>query len=238
MTVHVPAIERLATSSTAAPRHAASVRVTHWVTFACFAALLVSGLEIVVSHPRFYWGETGTVMDAPLFSIPIPSSRATVATAYDYVLPDQNGWSRYLHFQSAWALVLTGLFYLAFGVVSGHFRKHLSLAGRDVSWQPLGDKDAGSYNGVQRLAYLIVVFGLFPLIVWTGLAMSDAVAAGYPAVVTTLGGRQTARTLHFVVTLLLLLFLIVHVLMVIRAGFASRVGAMITGSAGPLREER
>src|SRR5260221_1168483 len=91
-----------------AQRHAALVRVTHWLTTLCFLALLVSGLEIVVSHPRFYWGESGNVLTPALFSFPIPSSRATVPTGYGYVLQDQNGWSRYLHFEAAWALVLTG----------------------------------------------------------------------------------------------------------------------------------
>ena len=83
-------------------RHSALVRVTHWITTLCFLALLVSGVEIVISHPRFYWGETGNDLDAPLFKLPIPSSRALVPTGYGYVLPDQNGWSRYLHFQAAW----------------------------------------------------------------------------------------------------------------------------------------
>ena len=89
-------------ATTTPPRHAALVRVTHWITTLCFFALLVSGMEIVISHPRFYWGETGNVLTPPLFKIPIPSSRAKVPTGYGYVLPDQNGWSRYLHFQSAW----------------------------------------------------------------------------------------------------------------------------------------
>src|SRR5262245_12932185 len=108
-----------------ATRHAALVRVTHWLTTGCFLALLVSGLEIVVSHPRFYWGETGNVLTPALFSLPIPSSRATVPTGYGYVLPDQNGWSRYLHFEAAWILVLTGALYVAWGVSSGHFHKDL-----------------------------------------------------------------------------------------------------------------
>ena len=63
-----------------APRHSALVRVTHWITFLCFCALLVTGIEIVISHPRFYWGETGTVLTAPLFQLPIPSSRRLVPT--------------------------------------------------------------------------------------------------------------------------------------------------------------
>src|SRR5436309_14047921 len=82
------------------PRHSAVVRVTHWIVTLCFIALLVTGVEIIISHPRFYWGEEGNVNTKPLFSIPIPSSRSSVSTGYGYVLPDQNGWSRYLHFQT------------------------------------------------------------------------------------------------------------------------------------------
>src|SRR5215471_7695412 len=98
-------------------RHSWLVRATHWITALAFLALLVSGLELVVSHPRFYWGEAGNVHTPALFQIPIPASRSTVPTGYRYILPDQNGWSRYLHFQSAWVVVLTGLLYAAFGTV-------------------------------------------------------------------------------------------------------------------------
>ncbi|MGB7727379.1 MAG: cytochrome b/b6 domain-containing protein, partial [Candidatus Acidiferrum sp.] len=63
-------------AATAAPaRHSALVRVTHWITALCFIALLVTGIEVLISHPRFYWGETGNVLTQPLFIIPIPSSR-------------------------------------------------------------------------------------------------------------------------------------------------------------------
>src|ERR1700692_2947416 len=108
-----------------ASRHSAIVRVTHWITTLCFFALLVSGIEIVISHPRFYWGETGNVLTPSLFELPIPASRSSVPTGYGYVLPDQNGWSRYLHFQAAWVSVLTGLLYTISGVFIGHFRKDL-----------------------------------------------------------------------------------------------------------------
>lgn len=62
------------------PRHRRFVRVTHWLTVFAVFALLVSGVEIVISHPRFYWGQDGSVNIAPLFTIPIPSSRATLPT--------------------------------------------------------------------------------------------------------------------------------------------------------------
>jgi len=96
-------------------RHNALVRVTHWITTACLLALLVSGAEIVISHPRFYWGEVGNVMTPSLFDLPIPASRSAVKTGYGFVLPDQNGWSRSLHFQAAWLLLFTGALYTVAG---------------------------------------------------------------------------------------------------------------------------
>jgi thiosulfate reductase cytochrome b subunit len=115
------------------PRHPAVARVTHWLITLSFLALLVTGVEILISHPRFYWGETGNVNTRPLFTLPIPSSRDTVITGYSYVLPDQNGWSRYLHFEAAWVAVLTGLLYVAFGFFQGHFRRNLLPALSDLS---------------------------------------------------------------------------------------------------------
>jgi thiosulfate reductase cytochrome b subunit len=229
-------------SNPATPRHAVIVRVTHWLTVISFLALLISGAEIVISHPRFYWGEVGNVRTAPLFTLPIPASRDTVPTGYRTVLPDQNGWSRYLHFQAAWAVVLTGLVYAISSLRTGHLRKDLLPAPADRTWRafweviarylrraPPEEAEARSYNVVQRSAYLIVIFLLFPLVIWTGLAMSPAFDSAVPAAVNALGGRQSARTLHFFVSGSLLLFLVVHVAMVVLAGFRSRMRAMITG---------
>jgi thiosulfate reductase cytochrome b subunit len=216
--------------------------VTHWLTFVCFAALLITGLEIVVSHPRFYWGETGNVNMHPLFSIPIPSSRGTVPTGYGYVMPDQNGWSRALHFQSAWLMVLTALLYGIAGLWTGHFRKNLLPGRGEWSWRaywkriaqylrlaPLDATETTSYNVLQKAAYLGVIFVLFPLVIWTGLALSPGFNAAFPWFVDALGGRQSARTLHFFVTVALVLFFAIHVLMVAVSGFRSRMRGMITG---------
>jgi len=226
------------------PRHTALVRATHWITTLCFFALLVSGIEIVISHPRFYWGETGNVLTPSLFDLPIPASRSAVHTGYSFVLPDQNGWSRYLHFQAAWVLVLTGLLYALFSLFTGHFRKNLLPAGADLSrralstaianhlkFQSPAEGEASSYNVLQRLTYLLVIFILFPLVIWTGLAMSPAIASAFPAVVTVFGGQQSARTIHFFVSVFLVLFLLVHIVMVCIAGFRDRMRAMITGGA-------
>jgi thiosulfate reductase cytochrome b subunit len=227
---------------TRTPRHAALVRVTHWVAAAAFVALLVTGGEIVISHPRFYWGETGNVNMKPLFTIPIPSSRDTVPTGYGYVMPDQNGWSRYLHFEAAWVLVLTGLVYGIWGFATGHFRRNLWPERRDRAigavWgrmarylrrAPPDADEANAYNVLQRGAYLAVVFVLVPLTILTGLALSPSFNSAVPEIVNGLGGRQSTRTLHFFLSWALLLFLVVHVTMVAVSGFRVRMRAMITG---------
>ena len=232
-----------------APRHSALVRVTHWITVLCFLALLVTGVEIVISHPRFYWGETGTDLTTPLFQLPIPASRKLVPTGYNYVLPDQNGWSRALHFEAAWIVVLAGLLYVIYGLLTKHFRKDLVPRKSDLSWRLLltsftkplrlqrpSAAEASSYNGLQRLTYLFVILVLFPLVIWSGLAMSLGFASAFPWSVTLLGGRQSARTIHFFVSLALVLFLFVHIFMVCLAGFWSRTATMITGRIGTRKE--
>jgi thiosulfate reductase cytochrome b subunit len=98
--------------------------------------------------------------------------------------------------------------------------------------------EAGSYNVLQRTAYLLVIFVLFPLVIWTGLALSPAFNAAVPAAVNLLGGRQSARTLHFFVTWALVLFLMIHLAMIILSGFGSRMRAMIVGRAAAPEESQ
>jgi thiosulfate reductase cytochrome b subunit len=253
--IWVPTSSPVAPAAALPSRHSVIVRVTHWITTFCFLALLVSGVEILLSHPRLYWGETGNMLSPALFQLPVPASRATVDTGYDYVLHDQNGWSRYLHFQSAWLLVLTGLLYLISGSLNGHFRRNLFPARAALSWRALStvvarhltfrstsrstrDADAWSYNVLQQLTYLFVIFVLFPLVIWTGLAMSPAIASAFPAAVVVLGGQQSARTIHFFVSVFLVLFLVVHVAMVGLAGFRTRMRAMIAGRPRANMESR
>jgi thiosulfate reductase cytochrome b subunit len=231
-------------------RHPALVRVTHWVTVIAFFALLVSGGEITLSHPRFYWGETGNVNMRPWLNLHLPSSRTSVPTGYGYVLPDQNGWSRYLHFEAAWLLVGTGLLYVLWSAFTGHFRRAVVPEARDLSPKSLAGSivrhmkfarpsadEAWSYNVLQRLTYLAVIFVLFPLMVWTGLAMSFAFDSAFPLTARLLGGHQAARSLHFLTTILLVGFLAVHVSMVVLSGFRSRMRAMITGRVDEKRRQ-
>jgi len=172
-----------------------------------------------------------------------------VQTGYGYVLPDQNGWSRALHFEAAWVLVLTGLLYTISLLVTGHLRRNLLPGKGNLSRGVLSreivdhlrfkrptEAEAWSYNVLQRLTYLFVIFVLFPMVIWSGLAMSLGFVSAFPATVTLLGGEQSARTIHFFVSLFLVLFLLVHVFMIFLAGFQSRMRAMITGRPGAGKE--
>ena len=224
------------------PRHIALVRVTHWIIVLSVVGLLVSGIGILVGHPRLYWGETGSLATASLIDLPIP------------LIIGPSVWYRPYHFFFAWILVLTGLTYMVGSFITQHFRKDLLPAKAELRWnrmvgvalehfaakrkrdsaQPQDlarpDADAAStYNVVQRLTYLAVVFGLFPAFLWTGLGMSFGMTSVFPILATALGGHQSARTLHFVCVVVLLLFVMVHVLMIYLAGFWRTVRAMITG---------
>ena len=179
-------------------RHSAAVRLTHWITALAALALLISGIAILLAHPRLYWGEAGGLGAPSLLDLPLP-----------FVITGQTGWGRSLHFLSAWICILTGLVYVPSLLLSRHY---------------------GRYNSLQRLTYLAVVFALFPLIIWTGLAMSPAITSVFPILVTVFGGQQSARTLHFFLATFLVLFLLVHVTMVYRAGFTTLVRAMLIGT--------
>jgi len=209
--VYIPGLAAGRTGFAPAPRHSALVRATHWVNALSFLGLLVSGIGILLAHPRFYWGETGGIGTPSLFDLPLP-----------FLLGGPSGWGRYLHFESAWVCVLNGLLYVSSGFASRHFRHDLVPPAK-------GPQDDSAYTLVQRLAYLAVVFVLFPLLVWTGLAMSPAITSVFPALVTTLGGHQCARTIHFFAAITSVGFVLVHIAMVWRAGFRRRVRAMITG---------
>jgi thiosulfate reductase cytochrome b subunit len=146
------------------------------------------------------------------------------------------------HFFLAWTFVLNGLIYLLAGVMNGHFRRDLAPTRaqlkpghilRDILdharlRHPVGE-EAKSYNLLQKFTYLVVVFLLLPAMVLSGLSMSpgfDAFAPWLPALV---GGRQSARTIHFISANLIVLFVLVHVVEVFIAGVFNEIGSMITG---------
>jgi len=146
------------------------------------------------------------------------------------------------HFFFAWLFVINGFVYLAASLVSGHLRRDLAPTRADVSprhiWHeivqharlrfPEGEA-ARHYNVLQKLTYLLVIFGFLPLMVATGLTMSPGIDAGYPFLLDLFGGRQSARLLHFFSAWSIVLFVLVHVAMVILSGFFNNMRSMITG---------
>jgi thiosulfate reductase cytochrome b subunit len=144
------------------------------------------------------------------------------------------------HFFFAWLFVLNGLAYLVYSLWSGHVRRDLKPSGsqlrnigRDIRDHirlkfPKGD-EARHYNVLQKLAYLAVIFALLPLVVLTGLTMSPGLNAAFPFLVDLFGGRQSARTIHFLCATGIVLFVIVHVVMVLISGFWNNMRSMITG---------
>ncbi|GJE29012.1 cytochrome b/b6 domain-containing protein [Methylobacterium organophilum] len=144
------------------------------------------------------------------------------------------------HFLFAWAFVINGLIYLLYGLGSGQLRRRLIPDGdqiRDIGGSirehltlhfPEGE-EAKRYNVLQKLTYLVVVLVLLPLMLLTGLAMSPGFDAIFPPIVDLFGGRQSARSIHFLSMNLLVLFTIVHVLLVLVSGLFNNLRGMITG---------
>ncbi len=176
--------------------HSRTVQITHWIHTLCVVALVVSGIGIVLAHPRFYWGEDGYFDTGAAFALPIAVNK------------QHTSWGRGLHFFAAWAVVLNGLVYVGWGMLTKHFQLR-------------------AYAGLQKWTYWIVVFGLFPLVILTGLTMSPGFTTAAPWLFSMFGGRQSARTIHFLVSDVLVLFTIGHVAMVIRAGFRDKMRTMI-----------
>lgn len=144
------------------------------------------------------------------------------------------------HFAFAWLLVLNGLAYLAYSFWSGHVRRDLAPTRSDLEHIgtsisehirfrfPKGE-EARHYNVLQKLAYLAVIFGLLPLVILSGLTMSPGLDAAFPFLLDLFGGRQSARTVHFLCATGIVLFVLVHVFMVVVSGLWNNLRSMITG---------
>lgn len=144
------------------------------------------------------------------------------------------------HFFFAWLFVINAAVYVAYTVLGGHLRRDLLPTGRDLAhigrslWDhlrlrfPKGE-EARRYNVLQKLAYLVAVFVLGPLIVLAGLTLSPRLDASFPILLDIFGGRQSARSIHFLLAAALLAFFIIHVIMVLISGVWNNLRSMITG---------
>lgn len=219
-------------------RHALTTRIVHWSNAVAVFVLLMSGLQILNAHPWLYWGHDGhSGVDAWLH-FPALNDWAWAMLPGERNLADARRW----HFFFAWVLVIGGSVYLVVSLLNGHLRRDLWPTRTDVAPAhllrealdharlrfPTGAA-ALRYNSLQKLAYAGVVFILLPVMVLTGLSMSPGFSGVVPWLPDLFGGRQSARTLHFLSASALLGFIAVHLAMVALAGPLNHVRAMITG---------
>lgn len=147
---------------------------------------------------------------------------------------------RQWHLFFAWVFVINGLIFSTYIFLSRHFKKDLLPTGQDLKQIPQAVKDhivlrhpkgdeAKRYNVLQKLAYVGVICGLAPLIVLTGLTMSPTIDTAFPWLLTIFGGRQSARTIHFIACFSFVAFIVIHVSQVMLTGFFNNIRSMITG---------
>lgn len=161
---------------------------------------------------------------------------ATIPTRYD--LAGARAW----HFLFAWLLVLPGILYWIWSFANRHIQSDLAPTRSEISprhvWRDIANHArlrfptgaaARNYNILQKASYLAILFVLLPLIVLTGLTMSPAMDAAWPWLLDLFGGRQSARSLHFIAAMLILAFIVVHLIMVVLAGPINEIRSMITG---------
>lgn len=217
-------------------RHRLSTRVWHWINAIAVIVLLMSGLMISNAHPRLYWGEHGANFDHAWLELPRFPGWATIPSYYS--LAGARRW----HLAFAWVFAIGLVLYIAISLLNRHAQRDLAptrseLAPRAI-WRdivaharlhfPTGE-DALRYNVLQKLSYAGVLFLVLPLLVLTGLAMSPAMGAAWPWLVDMFGGRQSARSVHFICAAAMALFIAVHLLMVILSGPVGQIRSMITG---------
>jgi len=163
-------------------------------------------------------------------------SWATIPSNYD--LAHARRW----HFTFALVLAFGLLFFLLASLFNRHIQRDLTLSRREVApaniWHDVVEHlklrfhnpaDPGAFNILQKLSYIGVIFVLIPLVIFTGLTMSPGIDAAWPWLLELFGGRQSARSIHFIAAALLLLFILVHLVLVLLSGPINGLRGMITG---------
>jgi Ni/Fe-hydrogenase b-type cytochrome subunit len=219
-------------------RHRLPTRIWHWINAITVIIMLMSGLMILNAHPRLYWGAYGANFDHAWLAFqgrPFPGW-ATIPSTYNLAA------ARRWHLAFAWVLVAGLVLFLAVSLWNRHVQRDLAPAADQLKpghiWEdiraharlrfPTGEV-ALKYNILQKLSYVATIFLLIPLMILTGLTMSPAIDAAWPWLLDLFGGRQSARSIHFLTAAAILLFIIVHLVMVVLAGPINEITSMITG---------
>jgi thiosulfate reductase cytochrome b subunit len=214
-------------------RHPPLVRISHWLNVIAVVVLIMSGLNILAAHPQLYWGLRSTFADPWVAFGTIPN---WVMLPQGRNLAEARHW----HFFFAWVFVINGLIYLAYGFITRRFGRRLWPTGADLKgfWPSVKeharfhfpkDEEARTYNVIQKLTYVAMILVVLPMMLITGLSMSPGFNAIGGILLDLMGGRQSARTLHFISAALIVGFIVIHVGLVIWTGLYNNMRAMITG---------
>lgn len=217
-------------------RHRLPTRIWHWVSAVTIFVMLGSGLMILNAHPHLYWGQYGANYDHPWISFSRFPGWATIPSTYNLAL------ARRWHLTFALLLAFGLLLFMLVSLINRHFQRDLRIRAREVAprhlWHDMKQHLAfrfhdpanpGALNILQKLSYAAVIFVLLPVLIGTGLTMSPGIDAAWPWLLDLFGGRQSARSIHFIAAALIVLFIIVHLTLVILAGPIREIRAMITG---------
>jgi DMSO/TMAO reductase YedYZ molybdopterin-dependent catalytic subunit/thiosulfate reductase cytochrome b subunit len=229
------------------------LRSAHYLNLLLMVFMIRSGLSILLDHPRLYWNVHCTPGSEWLRLTPIRVPTDRVWTAKDdarYIsswvaLPGGRhtvGIARHWHFLVALLWVANGLVFVTLLLTTGQWRRIVPHSWQIIpeAWTvfvhyptfhlPPEPDGFYQYNSLQHLAYFSVVFLLPPLSILTGLAMSPALDGRFPWYARMFGGRQSARSIHFLLLLGYLGFITVHVLMVVLTGLARNMDHIVIGT--------
>ena len=239
------------------------VRLTHWFNFLFVALLIRSGIEILAAHPKLYWTEHCLPSRAwlKLTRKRMPSDEMWSSVDEEVECPpwlglpgkENLGLGRYWHFASVLGWLIVGALYVGLMFASPQWRRLIPASWRvfPEAWRSFTmyatlrlPEPAGAYNydlnlpfnALQQLAYFGLVFLLSPFMILTGLAMSPSLGARFPWYARLFGGRQSARSLHFLGMIGFLGFFAIHMLMVLVHGFPTEMGKMVLGEEKTARK--
>jgi Ni/Fe-hydrogenase b-type cytochrome subunit len=215
-------------------RHSFGTRLWHWVNALAVIVLFMSGLNISNAHPRLYWGEWGFAAEQAWLHLPRFPGWATIPGYYS--LAAARDW----HLVFAWVFAVSLLLFMLAALFNGHFGRDIATRSRDWRWDAIREDvrahmrlefepARGKYNFLQKVSYGVVLFVLLPLLIVTGMAMSPGMDAAWPILTEMFGGRQSARSIHFIAAWLLFAFAVVHVLLVLLTGPLRQLRDMTTG---------
>ncbi|MFC3101178.1 cytochrome b/b6 domain-containing protein [Altererythrobacter lauratis] len=215
-------------------RHALATRIWHWVNLASVVILFMSGLNISNAHRYLYWGKWGFSPDQAWLAVPRFPGWMTIPDYYSLAI------ARDWHVLFAWVFALNLTLYMAVSLANGHFVRDLFT--RISEWRITNiradiaahlrlqfDHAGANFNFLQKVAYSKVIFLLLPLMIFTGMAISPGMNAAAPWLLDIFGGRQSARSIHFICAWALMAFLLLHVALVLLSGPAKHLRDMIFG---------